>query len=606
MAGILDFLQSPDAQLGIGLLAAGGPTTDPNRTGLGQRIAGALQGVTANQAAMTDAQLKKAQLADELQKTQVNAFQLKRLQDWQNMVTGGSTPGAATGSSPTGASPSMTAQASGVVPPAMGAGVSPGMGAPPQGAPGMPPQQAPGFAYAIPGVGDQQSRAIAAILPPADYMKIYADKAGPQTDIAKMMVDAGIDRNSPLGRQLVQAAIAKANNVPPVSVRPGGYTLDNLTGVATQYPHVPDGSQAVSDGQGGWRIVPVQGGLQGMQAGANATALGKAGAVPTVRYQGNTPLFSTQANDVAMANGANPQAASVGTPSAPGYANEGQMRATVQGGMGADPKAAMREIAATQQQLAANPNLDPQSKAMLQGHIADMQRQLSNITPTQTAGQSAPGAQITPVLPPGADKGAVLSQEELSKTGQELSAANAAAPTVISRLQNIKLLAPGAITGAESSRRDFYNGLLSLAGIKGTEDAKTASDLVDKNSAQIVSSLRMGQGAAGTDALQTLLGAGNPSRHMTVEAMNDAVDQLIASQKMNQARSQILMPHVIGRDPVALQQKQLAFDSAADPRVFQLNSMNPQQQAAYVKKLAPQDAQDLLGKVKTLKEMGAL
>jgi hypothetical protein len=40
MASLLDFLNSDDAALGLGLLAASGPTTDPNQTGLGRVLAG--------------------------------------------------------------------------------------------------------------------------------------------------------------------------------------------------------------------------------------------------------------------------------------------------------------------------------------------------------------------------------------------------------------------------------------------------------------------------------------------------------------------------------------------------------------------------------------
>ena len=37
--GLLDgMLDSDSLRLGLGLLAAGGPTTDPNRTGIGQRL----------------------------------------------------------------------------------------------------------------------------------------------------------------------------------------------------------------------------------------------------------------------------------------------------------------------------------------------------------------------------------------------------------------------------------------------------------------------------------------------------------------------------------------------------------------------------------------
>ncbi len=57
MAGLLDFLDSPDAQLGLGLLAAGGPSMKP--MSFGQRLAGAMQGVQAQRAAADERALKK-------------------------------------------------------------------------------------------------------------------------------------------------------------------------------------------------------------------------------------------------------------------------------------------------------------------------------------------------------------------------------------------------------------------------------------------------------------------------------------------------------------------------------------------------------------------
>jgi hypothetical protein len=79
--GLLDFLQQPDAQLGIGLLAAGGPTTDPNRTGIGQRLAGALQGVDANRDADLKRQYVKSQIDENT--AQIAARQLQAQRDAQ-------------------------------------------------------------------------------------------------------------------------------------------------------------------------------------------------------------------------------------------------------------------------------------------------------------------------------------------------------------------------------------------------------------------------------------------------------------------------------------------------------------------------------------------
>lgn len=64
MAGLLDFLNSDDARLGIGLLAAGGPTTDPNQSGLGQRLAAGLQFADASRAQKMREDLMRSQMAE--------------------------------------------------------------------------------------------------------------------------------------------------------------------------------------------------------------------------------------------------------------------------------------------------------------------------------------------------------------------------------------------------------------------------------------------------------------------------------------------------------------------------------------------------------------
>ena len=405
-----------------------------------------------------------------------------------------------------------------------------------------------------------------------DLAKMAESAAQPQSDIGKILRDGGIDRNSALGQQLLQGSMAKANYIAPVSGRPGGY-LAYPNGTMEQLPHVPDGFTAIKGQDGQFHMVPVDGGLPAMQQSATATALGKAAAEPTVRYQGTTPTFSTKAQDVGLASGVNPMQ---GLPSA-----QSGMTSSFQG----PAEQVMRQIAGLK---------DPQERA---NAFDAYSRQM-------TGGGAAPVAQATPVLAPGVDKGAVLGQEELSTKGKQLTTDNASAQTVISRLQNIKMLAPGAIAGGETSRRDYFNSLLALGGIKGAEDAKTASDLVDKNANQIVGALRMGSGGGGSDALQTLLAAANPNRHMTKEAIAEATDQLIASQNALQAKAKLLNPHYMGRDPQAYGSKELEFDTNADPRIWQLNGMQPDAQAKYVKSLDPAVAADLLKKRQALKNLG--
>ena len=64
MAGLLDFLNGDEARLGIGLLAAGGPTTDPNQSGFGQRLAAGLQFSDASRAAKMREDLMRSQMAE--------------------------------------------------------------------------------------------------------------------------------------------------------------------------------------------------------------------------------------------------------------------------------------------------------------------------------------------------------------------------------------------------------------------------------------------------------------------------------------------------------------------------------------------------------------
>jgi hypothetical protein len=106
MAGILDFLQSPDAQLGIGLLAAGGPTTDPNQTGFGQRLAGAMNSVTANQQIAMRAKLMQSQIDENAVQNQLRAQQMVDAQRKQAILAqwaaGGSPAGGAGAGGPMG------------------------------------------------------------------------------------------------------------------------------------------------------------------------------------------------------------------------------------------------------------------------------------------------------------------------------------------------------------------------------------------------------------------------------------------------------------------------------------------------------------------------
>jgi hypothetical protein len=107
-----------------------------------------------------------------------------------------------------------------------------------------------------------------------------------------------------------------------------------------------------------------------------ATKAGYDMAAPYTRPDGTT-IMQTRAQQVREATGG------LAPAERGGYANEGQMKKSMSGGMGADPAAIQREIRSTQQSLMSP--LDPQSKSMLQAHLGDLLRQSKN-TPTPSGG----------------------------------------------------------------------------------------------------------------------------------------------------------------------------------------------------------------------------
>ena len=71
MAGLLDgMLDSDSLRLGLGLLAAGGPTTDPNRTGIGQRLQEGLGSFDAYKQNALKQKMLEAQMQEQMQAQQ--------------------------------------------------------------------------------------------------------------------------------------------------------------------------------------------------------------------------------------------------------------------------------------------------------------------------------------------------------------------------------------------------------------------------------------------------------------------------------------------------------------------------------------------------------
>lgn len=84
--GLLDFLNTPEAQLGIGLLAAGGPSTTP--MSFGQRVSGAMQGMSAQQDAELKRQLLRSQMEENASQNALRQAQIAKAGQIQALTNG--------------------------------------------------------------------------------------------------------------------------------------------------------------------------------------------------------------------------------------------------------------------------------------------------------------------------------------------------------------------------------------------------------------------------------------------------------------------------------------------------------------------------------------
>ena len=163
-------------------------------------------------------------------------------------------------------------------------------------------------------------------------------------------------------------------------------------------------------------------------------------------------------------------------------------------------------------------------------------------------------------------------------------------------LQNIKQLAPGAVTGVANDRRSFLAGLGGLIGMSPAQMEKTDTDLLAKNSNMLALA------GGNTDAARALAEAANPNSHMTAQAITHAADQVIAQQQLMISKQQY-MGQFKG-DPDQYSKSLTRFNAAADPRIFQLKSMTPQEKAQMKAAMSPSERHDFGNKIRAMQSMG--
>jgi len=113
----------------------------------------------------------------------------------------------------------------------------------------------------------------------------------------------------------------------------------------------------------------------------------------------------------------------------------------------------------------------------------------------------------------------------------DVQAAAAAAPQRITQLQEIKSLAPQAVTGDANFKRQVFSKLAGYLGVVFDPTSQTATDELVKATAQLMDR------AGATDAAREVAAMATPNYKMTKEAINTVSSALIGLERSNLAAS---------------------------------------------------------------------
>lgn len=220
-----------------------------------------------------------------------------------------------------------------------------------------------------------------------------------------------------------------------------------------------------------------------------------------------------------------------------------------------------------------------------------------NIIPGYVGAQSTSG--FVPSGPPiGTEKNIAGTVDAVNNDWAQTMAQAAPAKTNIGVLENMKSLADRALTGPAADRLQFYNGLLNMFGVSPAPDVVTATNLLMKNQ----NMLSLFAAGGGTN-LKTMLAEGsNPNTHMDTTAIKEAADQVIGQQELALAKQKYL--NQFKSDPQKYTVALGNFNRAADPRIFQIRDMSPQQIREMKRGMSKQQLSDFESNIKFMQDAG--
>jgi hypothetical protein len=186
-------------------------------------------------------------------------------------------------------------------------------------------------------------------------------------------------------------------------------------------------------------------------------------------------------------------------------------------------------------------------------------------------------------------------------------------PTRINVLDNIDhLINSGAPVGSAEWQNDFRQTKAALQQAVGhTIQADNPAALmgeIQKYMGQYQLRMAKIQGGTGTDKQLEAVQHANPNDAMFPATLKRVVAWLKANEQgaLAKANAQEAYLELNGTTPGAQLKFEQVWRNAYDPRVFQLQNMPPQDQAAFVKALSPSDARLILQKRQALRSMGAI
>jgi hypothetical protein len=186
-----------------------------------------------------------------------------------------------------------------------------------------------------------------------------------------------------------------------------------------------------------------------------------------------------------------------------------------------------------------------------------------------------------------------------------LASKNTNAPVMLDALDNVMKYTPGAITGGLADQRELINSLEALIpGFSSAKNTQEKTDLLKKNMNRIVGAGANVPGA--TDALRNIVEASNPNSKMGAAAVIESSKQLKAIIKMEMANQKVIEPLKLNNDFSGVVKADAEFARYADPKIWELEEMNPQERVRYVKSLSPEKAKALMEKRAKIKELGGL